>query len=101
VLRLVIRVDVNGLPFQKREGRQQERLRVVTALFDVRERFVTGSEAQVDLALREESWKRLRSEGLEGEMELRVAPGRYRLRLAVQETVQGKMAAFSSVVDVR
>jgi hypothetical protein len=73
----------------------------VTALFDVRESFVIGAETQVDLSLREETLKRIRAEGLEGEIELRVAPGKYRLRQVVQETVEGKMAAFSRVVEVQ
>lgn len=101
ILRVVIQVDASNLPFQKQGGRSVERLRVVTALFDARENFVAGWEARVDLSLRGETLKRIRDEGLEGEMELRVPPGSYRLRQVVQETVQGKMAAFSSVVDVR
>ena len=101
LLRVVIRVDARKLPFQKRGDRSVERLRVVTALFDAQENFVTGSEAQVDLSLKPDTLEHIKKDGLEGEMELRVPPGTYRLRQVVQEAVEGRMAAITRPVEVR
>lgn len=99
-LNVQTRVDIQKLPFEKQNGRQAVVLIFVAALYDPQGHYVTGKEAQMELALKPESFARFWKDGMSGGMSLEVPPGNYRLRVVVEEGVKGEMAATSQSVQI-
>jgi VWFA-related protein len=94
-------VDIQMLPFQQQSDRHVEKLTFVAALFDSQGNFVTGREADMELALKPESFNRFSKTGITGVMQLEVPPGTYRLRMVVQETVHGNLSSTTQNLQVR
>jgi hypothetical protein len=100
-LNLTARVDVAKLPFRKENDRNTERLIMVTALFNERSEFLTGTEQIVDLALKAETLAKLTREGFSAKLSVEAPPGNYRVRQVVVEVATGKMAAINQNLIVR
>jgi VWFA-related protein len=94
-LTLQTHVDIQKLTFPPQQDRQVQKLTFVAALYDSQGNFVTGKEAEMTLALKQESFDRLSKSGINGVMQLEAPPGAYRLRMVVQEAVHGAMTATS------
>lgn len=93
-------VELQKLPFQHQKGRQVEELIFVAALFDDQGKFVTGKEAEMNLALKPESFARLSASGIKAAMSLEAPAGSYRLRTVIEEGVQHKMSASNQEVHI-
>ncbi|HEV2491078.1 MAG TPA: hypothetical protein VGT03_14830, partial [Candidatus Acidoferrales bacterium] len=78
-----------------------EQLTFVDALYDSQGKFVTGKVAEMDLALKPESFARFAKTGISGTMSLEAPPGAYRLRVVVEEAVKGEMSATSQNVQIQ
>jgi len=100
-LSVQVHVDLHGLPFQQQKDRHVQKFMFVVALFDAQGNFVTGKEGDMNLALKDASLARLTESGINAGMVLDAAPGAYRLRVVVQETVEGKLSASSAPVEIR
>lgn len=100
-LSVSIYVDTRRLPFQHQKDLQLEKLTFVAALYDVQGAFVTGKEAEMDLALKPESYQRLADSGITGMLSLDAPPGYYSLRSVVQESAQGKITATTKKVHIQ
>ncbi|MGH9392705.1 MAG: VWA domain-containing protein, partial [Terriglobales bacterium] len=79
----------------------KEDVAIVAGLFDGSGRFVTGEQGDLDLALKEATFKSLRKKGLAPSFELRAPAGPYRLRVVVQDKISGAESAFNQAVEVR
>jgi VWFA-related protein len=99
-LSLNIYVDAKKLPFQRQKDLHVEKLTFVAALFDLQGTLISGREAEMDLALKSESYERLTNSGITGTLSLEAAPGFYSLRSVVQEGVQGKMTAETRKIHI-
>jgi VWFA-related protein len=99
-LNVRVRVDVQKLPFQQQSGRYVESLTFVTALFDPQGNIVVGKEAQMDFALKPETFARFSKTGIIGTMSLQAPPGPYRLRTVVEEGVLGEISAVTRDVQM-
>jgi len=99
-LSLNIHIDARGLPFQRQKDIHLEKLNFVAALYDLQGTFITGREAEMELALKPESYERLTETGITGTLSLEVSPGFYTLRSVVQEGVQGKLTAETRKVHI-
>ena len=73
-LSLNIHVDARGLPLQRQKDIHVERLRFVAALYDLQGTFITGKEAEMDLALKPGSYDRLTSSGINAALSLEAQP---------------------------
>lgn len=100
-LSVTVHVDLRPLEFQTQSDREVQQLNFVIALFDPQGRFVAGKEGEIDLELKQDSFARLRAEGINGTLSLDAPSGEYRLRVVTQEAVNGKLAAFSQPVQIR
>ncbi len=100
VLRVLVHLDLRGLPFGQRGDRHVEKLRLVTAVFDPQGKFMAGAEAGADLAIKDETLPRLLEQGLDFRLSLQAMPGSYVLREVVQELEKGKMSAQSQPVEI-
>jgi VWFA-related protein len=95
------RVDIQKLPFQRQKDQYVDKLRIVAALFDAQGRMIAGKEAQMELALKQESFERFSKSGINGVMSVEAPPGAYRLRVVAQEAIQGQMSAISQNVQIQ
>jgi VWFA-related protein len=94
-----VHVDLQHLPFTKRDDHHLQGLVFVTSLLDANGNVVTAKEGRMDLELTEATLARLTKTGVNARLSLEAPPGTYRLREVVQEAVGGKMAASNR--DVR
>jgi VWFA-related protein len=100
-IKVTVHVDVRGIPFKKQNGRHEERLIFITALFDMHGKFLTGAEGVMDFALRDASLEEIFKEGVTAKLSLQVPPGQYRLRQVVQEVANGKINSMSRAVEIQ
>jgi hypothetical protein len=98
-LRVVLHLDVEHLPFGIGSGVRNEKLVILTALYDQAGAFVTGKESEMEFHLKENSF-RLLSKGMTASMTLQAPAGAYRLRAVIQEGNQGKFAASSQSAEI-
>jgi hypothetical protein len=96
---LAIHVDVSLLKFAKRNGRNVQKLTFIGALLDADGNIVAAKEGVVDFALKNETLPRLTASGLNAALSLTASPGRYRVRLVVQDA-DGKMASLNQTVEI-
>ncbi len=99
-LSLNIHIDAGGLPFQHQKDLHVERLRFAAALYDLQGIFITGKEAEMDLALKPGSYERLTSSGINAALSLEAPPGSYSLRSVIEESVEGKITAETRKVQI-
>jgi VWFA-related protein len=95
LLTIQTHVDIHNLSFDLQKDRHVQKVTFVAALFDSQNNFVTGKEADMDLALKPESFERYSKTGINGVMQLEAPPGTYRLRIVVQEALHGTIRAAS------
>lgn len=92
-LRIQNHVDILKLPFKEQNGRRVDMLTFVAALFDTGGEMIAGEEAQIQFALKPDSFKRFSKSGINGDMSLEAPPGAYRLRVVVEEALHGEISA--------
>jgi len=100
-LRVTIYVDATKLPYQTQGDRKVERLIFITALFDDRDRFLTGVQGVMDLRLKAETLAAISSHGLEAKLSVQAAPGSYRLRQVIQEVGDGRITTINRNVQIQ
>lgn len=100
-LHVQIHVDIQKLPFQQENGRRVDMVTFIAALFDAGGKMVAGKEAQMQFALKPDSFKRLSESGINGDMSLEAPPGAYRLRVVVQEALRSRISAMTQTVRVQ
>jgi hypothetical protein len=71
------------------------------ALYDSHANFVTRKQSDMDLALKQESFDRFSTTGINGVMSLEAPPGTHRMRVVVQEAVHGTVSPISRQVEIR
>ena len=100
-LKVLVHVDINKLPFQILSERHTERLIFITALFDMKNQFLTGVQGVMELRLKEATVKQLSTQGLDAKLSISAPAGAYRVREVVQEAVGGHISAISRTVEIR
>jgi len=100
-LRVAVHVPGKSLLFRKRDKLHSERLIFITALFDLQNHYLAGTEALMDLSLKSDTLSRISRDGVDAKATLQLPPGRYRLRQVVQEVVGGRIATISREVEIR
>lgn len=93
-------IDIQKLPFEQQKDRYVQKLTFVAALYNTQGIFVTGKQADMDLALKPESFDRFSKSGINGVMELEAPSGTYRLRVVVQEALHGTLSATTKNLQI-
>lgn len=96
-----IHVDLARLEFRHEKGRERNRLIFTAALYDSGGRFAAGKQAEMDFALKPQSWQMLRRRGLAVHLNLPAGAGRYTLRVVIAVANKGKLDAMSQPVVIR
>jgi VWFA-related protein len=98
-LSVLARMDVRHLQFRKNDGRNNDDVTVVSAVFDRNGNFVNGTEKVVQMHLTDETLRGGLSSGITLKSSFDLKPGSYLVRLVVRDAV-GQMAAQSSAVTI-
>ncbi len=99
-LTVVAHVDIQKLPFDQKKDIHLQKLFFVAALFDAQGNFVIGKQAEMELALKPESFERFSRTGINGVMQLEVSPGTYHLRMVVREALHGNFTATTKEMQI-
>jgi len=100
-LKVDIHVSGHSLSFKMEDKRRAERLIFMTALFDSQNHYLAGTEAVMDMRLKDPAFKHISHDGADAKVTLQVPPGTYRLREVVQEAVGGRIATISRGIEIR
>jgi VWFA-related protein len=98
-LSVIARVDVRHMHFRKDNGRNNNDVTVVSALFDRNGNFVAGTEKVLQLRLKDETLDGHLGSGVTLKSSFDVKPGSYVVRLVVRGQ-DGQMAAQNSSVEI-
>ncbi|MGH9418237.1 MAG: VWA domain-containing protein [Terriglobales bacterium] len=93
--RLTLTFDPHTLPLVHADGRNRDRLEIITAVYDRQGRFVTGEDTTVAINLRDATLRRVVRPQDDIVVGVRVAapPGNYLLRVAAVESQKGRVGA--------
>jgi VWFA-related protein len=94
-------VDVQRLRFRKTEGRNNNVLTCVSALFDRDGSFVQGSQKIVTMHWKDETLQHKLSSGITLKTSFDVKPGNYLVRLVVRDSEAQVMSAENGAVEIR
>ena len=72
---------------------------MVVAL-DENDRYIDGSEKTVDFSLTGPSYAELLNRGFASKVNLRLPPGRYKIKTVVRESVQSKMGSLTKAIEI-
>jgi VWFA-related protein len=98
-LSVVARVDVRQIHFRKDNGRNNNDITIVSALFDDNGNFVAGTEKVLQLHLKDETLEQRLGSGITLKSNFDVKPGSYLVRLVVRGE-DGQLAAQNSSVEI-
>ena len=99
-LSVLTHLDVKSVRFRKALGRNNDRLTIVTGIFDENGQYVTGVEKIIDMKLRDTTYERLSHSGLTVKSSFDVKPGTYLVRLVVRDAEGAQMAARNGAVVI-
>jgi hypothetical protein len=89
------------LHFQKAAERNNDTVTVVTGVFDGNGNYVAGIQRVMQLHLRDQTLTALRNDGISMEETFSVPPGRYVVRLVVQDAGGQTTAARNEGVEIQ
>jgi len=93
--RLSLTLDPRRLPLLRADGRNRDRVEIVTEVFDRAGTFLTGSDTTVDINLRDETLRRFMrpQDGIVVSVPVADPPGTYQLRVVAVEAQTGRVGA--------
>jgi len=94
------RVDATKLPFRKEDGRNNDNLTLVVGLFDQNGNSVSAYRKIIEMRLKDETLSAWLRSGIENSTDFSVKPGKYLVRLVVQDSEGHSMAAQSTGVEI-
>ncbi len=99
-LAVLTRLDVKGIRFKKAEGRNNDKLTIVTGIFDENGNYITGGEKIIEMKLRDTTYDRLSRSGFTVKSSFDIKPGTYLVRLVVRDNEGAQMAARNGAVVI-
>jgi VWFA-related protein len=99
-LSVLARVDIRNLRYRKVSDRNNDKLTIVSGIFDRNGNFISGLEKIVELRLRDETLAKLPASGINIRSTFDLTPGSYVLRLVVRDAEGQTMAARNGAVQI-
>ena len=100
-LSVLAHVNLEHLRFKKTpDGRHQNTLSIVSAVFDRNGILVSATQKDIDLRFKDETFETRIGEGISMKTSFDVTPGSYVVRLVVRDSEGQTMAARNAVVDI-
>ncbi|MFN8009582.1 MAG: hypothetical protein U0V70_21620 [Terriglobia bacterium] len=97
---LLTRVGVKGMDFVNQDARRKNSLSVIVVAFDEHDKWVEGIERVIDLNLQESSYASVLQYGFLSKVNFNLAPGRYKIRTVVRESLKSLMGSTSRLIEV-
>ena len=97
---VVTHVDLKHLRLRKVEGRNNNKLTIVAALFDRNGNYVIGNQKLVELRLRDDTLEKRADSGFTVRSSFEVKPGTYLVRLVVRDAEGQNMSAANGAVEI-
>ena len=98
-LSVLVRLDVRHLHYRKADGRNNNNLTVVSALFDRNGNFVSGNQKVLQMHWKDESLGNKLASGITLKSSFDVKPGSYLVRLVVRDE-DGQLAAQNGAIEI-
>jgi len=99
-LTVLARVDVRRLHYKQAEGRNQNDLTVITAVFDRNGNFIQSNQKVVEIGWKNETLQNKLASGITLRTSFDVKPGRYMVRVVARDTEQQLMSAENGAVEI-
>ncbi len=97
-LSVVAQLDIH---YRKGDGRNNDDLTIVSALFDVNGNYVTGEQKLLTLRLKDETLGKRLESGIRIKTSFNVKTGSYVVRVVVRDTEGQMMASDNTVVEIQ
>jgi len=94
-------LDGGALQFRKAADRNNDTVTVIAGLFDANGNYISGIQRVVELKLRDQTLAALQRSGITIKETFNVAPGRYVIRMVVQDGEGKTMGARNTGVDIQ
>lgn len=92
-------VDVKHIRFKKLQGRNDNDLTIVSALFDRNGNYLQGNEKVVEMRLKDETLEHRLGPGITLKSDFDVKPGSYLVRLVVRDG-EGEISAENGAIEI-
>ena len=99
-LTVTAQLDVKAFRFNKDKDRNDDTVTVVAGLFDPNGNYVAGVEKVVALHLRDQTLEAFENAGISVKENFKVAPGRYLVRVVVQDSGGKSITARNGGVEI-
>jgi hypothetical protein len=99
-LAVLAHMDIARMQFDKAEGRNNNNLTIVTALFDRNGNYIIGNEKIVEMKLRDETLEKLNRTGVTVKSTFDVKPGGYMVRLVVRDSNSSAISSENGTVEI-
>ena len=96
---VLVRLDVRHLHYRKADGRNNNSLTVVSALFDRNGNYVTGIQKVIEMRWKDETLNSKLPQGVTLKNSFEVKPGSYLVRLVVRDD-GGQLAAQNGSIEI-
>jgi hypothetical protein len=100
-LTVVATIRIRSLHFHKADGRNDDDLRAVTAIFDNNGNFVLGSEKRATMQLLDAAHDHLSHTGVSVKSNFAMKPGHPMVRKVVRDPVGASIDARTGIVEIR
>ena len=98
-LSVLVRLDVRHLHYRKAEGRNNNSLTIVSAVFDRNGNYVTGTQKVLQMHWKDETLDSKLASGVTLKSSFDVKPGSYLVRLVVRDD-EGQLAAQNGAIEI-
>ena len=99
-LALMTQVNIRGMKFLEEDSRHKNLISLIVVALDEHDQYIDGLEKTIDLNLTGPSYDALLNHGFTSKMDVKVPPGRYRIRAVVREGVHTKMGSINKMIEV-
>ena len=97
---VLVHVDLKNLRFRKADGRNNNNLTIVAALFDRNGNYVTGVQKLLEMKLKDETLTMRADPGITLRNTFDVKPGTYLVRLVVRDSEGQQMSAQNGAIEI-
>lgn len=98
-LAVLVHIDAKRLHFDKADGRNLNKLTIVSGLFDRNGRFISANEKILDMHLKDDTLANRLNSGITLKTNFDVKPGGYMVRLVVRDA-GGQISAANGAIEI-
>jgi VWFA-related protein len=97
---LLTKVNIQGLQFLEEDARHKNLFNLIVVAFDEHDTYVDGLEKSMELNLTDPSYAAMLNYGFTSKVDIKVSPGRYKIRAVVREGNRTKMGSVRKTIEV-